>query len=55
MTLDDKMANMTNDEKREYLTLQIDKSDDIEDTIENRLQLIQERKLILKTERDSLP
>ena len=55
MTLTDKMANMTDQEKREYLGVQIDKSDQIESEVETRLQLIQDRKLILKTERDKLP
>jgi len=49
------MANMTDKEKREYLTLQIDKSDIIEDDVEDRLVLIQDRKVLLKAERDSLP
>jgi len=55
MTLTDKMADMTNKQKREYLTLQIDKSDIIEDDVESRLKIIQDRKLLLKAERDSLP
>jgi len=55
MTLDDKMANMTDKEKREYLTLQIDRSDDIEDNMESRLLIVKDRKLLLKAERDKLP
>jgi len=55
MTLTDKMANMTDQQKREYLGLQIDKSDQIETEIETRLQLIQDRKNLLKAEKDKLP
>jgi len=55
MTLAEKIKNKTDQEKREYLGLQIDKSDQIETEVETRLQLIQDRKAILLVELAKLP
>jgi len=44
MTLEDKLSTMTDKEKREYLGLQIERSDSIEDNMETRLGFVQDRK-----------